>query len=95
MIYNLLGDTSKQQWLNAIMIFEECIAGNARNVQDGLCDMCSADFAEKVHLGYGLDVCDMKRSTEIVVEQTKVFADEMRKLVEAVFDNIEVEEGEE
>ena len=56
MAINILGDTPKQQWLNAIMIFEECIAGNARNVRDELCDMCSAGYSEEAHLGYGLDV---------------------------------------
>ena len=87
MAINILGDTPKQQWLNAIMIFEECIAGNARNVRDELCDMCSAGYSEEAHLGYGLDVCEAKHSAEIVVEQTKVFADEMRRLVEGVFDD--------
>ena len=87
MAINILGDTPKQQWLNAIMIFEECIAGNARNVRDGLCDMCSADYSEEAHLGCGLDVCEAKHSAEIVVEQTKVFADEMRRLVEGVFND--------
>ena len=83
---NILGDTPKQQWLNAITIFETCIIGNARNVRDGLCDMCSPSFSEGVHLGDGVDECDAKHSLDVVIEQTKVFADEMRRLVEGVFD---------
>jgi hypothetical protein len=83
---NILGDTPKQQWLNAIMIFEECIAGNGRIVRDGLCDMCSPDYAQEIHLGQECDDCPMKHSAEVVVEQTKVFADEMRRLVEGEFE---------
>ena len=72
---NILGETQKEQWLNAIMIFEECIAGNGRIVFDEMCGMCERDC----------DECRAKPSASIVVEQTKVFADEMRRLVEGVF----------
>lgn len=69
---NILGDTPKQQWLNAIMIFEECICGNMRIVHDFLED--EADNRE-------LECC------EIAMRNTKAFADEMRRLVEGAFDD--------
>ena len=81
---NILGDTPKQQWLTAIMIFEECIAGNARNVldrMDGICDRNPRVDCEKC------EECGRCRSLEIVVEQTKAYSDEMRRLVEGVFDD--------
>lgn len=69
---NILGDTPKQQWLNAIMIFEECIGGNMRIVRDFL-----EDEADNEHL----ECCNT------AMRNTKVFADEMRRLVEGVFDD--------
>ena len=81
---NILGDTPKQQWLNAIGIMELCIGSNARNAldtMDGLCGMAPRWDCDEC------DECGRCHSLEVVVEQTKVFADEMRRLVEGVFDD--------
>ena len=69
---NILGDTPKEQWLNAIMIFEECIYGNMRIVNDFLEDEADNDI---------LECCD------IAMRNTRNFADEMRRLVEGVFND--------
>ena len=79
---NILGDTPKEQWLNAINIFELCIGANAKNVldsMDGICDRKPNRDVEEC------EECGRCHSLEVVVEQTKVFADEMRRLVEGVF----------
>jgi len=79
---NILGETPKEQWLNAIGIMELCIGSNARNVldtMDGLCDRAPMHDCDEC------DECGRCRSLEVVVEQTKVFADEMRRLVEGAF----------
>lgn len=73
---NILGDTPKQQWMNAVSIFEMCLDGNARIVRDGMCEMCEGDC----------DECEQVHSINVVIEQTKVFADEMRRLVEGVLE---------
>lgn len=75
---NILGDTPKQQWLNAIMIFEECIYGNVRNAYDGALN------------GFGYDEEEDERifdQLEIAMRETRNFAAEMRRLVEGVFDD--------
>lgn len=69
---NILGDTPKQQWLNAIMIYEECIYGNMRIVYDFLEDEADNDILE----------CG-----DIAMRNTRNFADEMRRLVEGVFND--------
>ena len=73
---NILGDTPKQQWLNAIMIFEECIYGNVRIVHDVLAaDMSDFDWDGELE------------NLDIAMRNTRNFADEMRRLVEGVFDD--------
>lgn len=73
---NILGDTPKQQWLNAIMIFEECIYENVRSVRHAL-DWDSSD------LDWESEIEDLT----IAMRNTRNFADEMRRLVEGVFDD--------
>ena len=73
MAINILGDTPKQQWLNAIMIFETCIYENVRTVHE------DAEFA----FGCGAD--GYYKNLEIAMRTTKDFADEMRRLVEGTF----------
>ena len=80
---NILGDTPKQQWLNAIGIMEfalESNIDNARwycsNAKTEFCDeLCDPEDNEGVESG-----CAAKRVL-------KVGADEMRRLVEAVLDD--------
>ena len=75
---NILGDTPKQQWLNAIMIFEECIKGNIVD---------SIDYFEA---NEGYEDCIEEKNAEqlkIAKKVTGDFADEMRRLVEGVFDD--------
>lgn len=69
---NILGETQKEQWLNAIMIYEECICANMRTVYDFLED--EADGRELDCFG-------------VAMRTTKDFADEMRRLVEGVFND--------
>lgn len=85
---NILGDTPKEQWLNAISIFELCICENAREVRRSLQDGCDMDECEcaLVATDDGSFVCDKCGSLNIVVEQGHVFADEMRRLVEGAFE---------
>lgn len=87
---NILGDTPKQQWLNAISIYELCIRENARNVRDELmigCEFCSCSEACGMDDPYGdLVECSKCHSLDVVMEQAKNFADEMRRLVEGVFE---------
>lgn len=84
---NILGETPKEQWLNAIMIFEMCLDGNARIVRDGLREMCNGDIeCDECNAANWDGECQYIHSANVVVEQTKVFADEMRRLVEGVFD---------
>lgn len=80
---NILGDTPKKQWLNAINIMELCIGSNVRNVldsMDGLCDRVPRRDNDEC------EECGRCRSLEVAVEQTKVFADEMRRLVNGAFE---------
>ena len=75
---NILGDTPKQQWLNAIMIFEECIKGNIVD---------SIDYFEA---NEDYEDCIEEKNAEQLKIAKKVagdFADEMRRLVEGVFDD--------
>ena len=87
---NILGDTPKQQWLNAIGIYELCIRENARNVRDELmihCEFGSGAYECGIDEPYGECVeCSKCHSLDVVMEQGKNFADEMRRLVEGVFD---------
>lgn len=75
---NILGDTPKQQWLNAINLMELSITGNlvpARNTIE-------SDF------GYDPDEWDgVSECIDYAIEHTKIFADEMRRLVEGAFDD--------
>ena len=73
---NILGDTPKQQWLNAITIFETCIYENVRAVRHDL-DWYDRDFDDDS----GVERLD------IAMRETRNFADEMRRLVEGVFDD--------
>lgn len=75
---NILGDTPKQQWLNAIMIFETCIYENTRMARDGVRDGFGYELDEGEQVFEWLD---------IAMRNTKNFADEMRRLVEGVFDD--------
>ena len=84
MAINIMGETPKQQWLNAIFIMETCIGCNARNVLDTMDELCDRTQARDC---YECEECGKCHSLEIVVEQAKVFADEMRRLVEGVFDD--------
>ncbi len=73
---NILGDGPREQWLAAIGIYETCITENTRIVRD--------------ELNYGLDASEMEfdpmEMLEIAMKETKNFADEMRRLVEGVFE---------
>ena len=69
---NILGDTKKEQWLNAIMIFEMSIHGNMSIVHGFLEDEADNEY---------LECC------EIAMRNTKNFADEMRRLVEGIFND--------
>ena len=84
----IMGDTPKEQWMSTIGIFEMCICENAREVRRSLQDGCDID-EEKCGIAdsYGdCVVCNKCHSLNIVVEQGHVFADEMRRLVEGVFE---------
>ena len=80
---NILGETPKQQWMNAIMIFEECIKGNVRIVREELrdCDISGEFDAIVGSTGSYIENLD------IAMRNTENFADEMRRLVEGVFDD--------
>ena len=71
MTVNIMGDTPKEQWLNAIMIYEECIYENIRLVRDDI----EADWCNSQAPG------DVER-LDIAMRTTKNFAAEMRRLVE-------------
>jgi len=85
---NILGDTPKEQWLNAINIYELCICENARNVAENLPDVCNIDEERCWRSGCDPDweECRMCESLDIVRRQGKAFADEMRRLVEEVME---------
>ena len=84
---NILGSTPKEQWLNAINIFEMCLDDNARIVRDGLHEMCNGDVeCDECNAEHWDGECPYMHSANVLVEQTKVFADEMKRLVEGVFD---------
>lgn len=71
---SILGNTPKEQWLNAIAIYEACLINNAFLVDDEMCGLCERDCGD----------CKAKQSIGIVIGQTRKFADEMRRLVEGV-----------
>jgi hypothetical protein len=75
---NILGDTAKEQWLNAINIYETCIYENVRSVRETLDGLCNWDI-EGV-----CDECGYCNSLDIAMRNTRNFADEMRRLVEGV-----------
>ena len=72
---NILGDTPKEMWLSAIMIFEMAITSNVRYVQDEI------DHGAEDPLGAESHEC-----LDRALKQTRDFADEMRRLVEGVFE---------
>ena len=77
---NILGDTPRQQWKAAVNIYEVCIESNVRDVyerMDGLCDKRGTDEC---------DWCGRCHSLEVALRETANFADEMRRLVEGVFE---------
>lgn len=84
---NILGDTPKQQWLNAIGIYELCIVSNARNVKGFLHDECNSEYecADCNRENWDGE-CPCLRSVNVVIEQGKAFADEMRRLVNGMMD---------
>ena len=76
---NIMGDTPKQQWLNAIQVFETCIYENTRMVHDHI-----LDWNEDEHID---DYNTRVECLETAMRNTKNFADEMRRLVEGVFND--------
>lgn len=79
---NILGETAKEQWLNAITIFEMCIWSNARNVLESMDGICDRRFGHDEEC----EECGRCHSLMVVVEQTKNFAGEMRRLVNRMMD---------
>lgn len=80
---NILGDSPKQQWMNAVGIFELCICENVRSVletMDGLCDRTYRPDSDEC------TECNRCHSLEVTVKAGHDFADEMRRLVEGVFE---------
>lgn len=84
---NILGETAKEQWLNAINIYELCIVENARNVEGFLHDECNSEYecAECNRINWDGE-CPYIHSIEVVIEQGKAFAGEMRRLVNGMMD---------
>lgn len=82
MSVNILGDTPKQQWLNAITIFETAITSNVDDVNFRLCNECQfpcePEDRDECHNFHGLDVAS---------KTTKDFANEMRRLIEGMFED--------
>ena len=78
---NILGDTPKQQWLNAITIFETCIYENARSVREDL-NYFDRDF----------DDGSCEERLDVVMRTVKNFACEMRRLVDGITTATEEEE---
>ncbi len=76
MVYNILGDTPKQQWLNAIDLYSMVIETNIASVRHGLDEGCEMP-------NIGCEACEMLYSASSALE---AFKDEMKRLVEAVFD---------
>ena len=68
---NILGETQREQWLNAVMIFETCVCENVRWVREELDGSDDRDSVEKL---------------DIAMRNMHNFADEMRRLVKGVFD---------
>ena len=78
MAINILGETPKQQWLNAIGIFELAIGSNLR------------ESVEYFEMNGGHDDEIEERNAEQLATAGRIlgdFADEMRRLVEGVFDD--------
>ena len=71
---NILGDTPKQQWLGAINLMEFAITSNVSMAHGKLYEIADGKCDEVL-------AC-----LDNAKKQIKLFADEMRMLVEGVFD---------
>lgn len=73
MTVNILGDTPKRQWLNAIMIFDLAVGSNIRNALGKLDE--------------GWEAEEMREPLETALRVLSDYSAEMQRLVEGAFDD--------
>lgn len=71
---NILGDTQKERWLNAIGIYETAIVANVQDARNDITQFVVDDESD-------WDFTSLDAARRITVD----FADEMRRFVEGVY----------